>query len=82
MTEWVSVPGLDTMSQIVCRVSNRVFVGAPMCAYNECHKNPPLLADTRQTGRNPEYLTTVVNFPRDVARGRFVLGFVPTFLKP
>lgn len=30
-TEWVKVPGLDTIMNVVCRTSNRAFVGAPLC---------------------------------------------------
>jgi len=30
--EWVKVPILPTVQQIICRVSNRIFVGAPLCA--------------------------------------------------
>lgn len=60
--EWVSVPGLATMTQIVSRASNRVFVGLPMC-------------------RDPEYFKIISNFPRDVAKGRFILSITPTFLK-
>ena len=30
-TEWVSLPALDTVMKIVARVSNRVFVGLPLC---------------------------------------------------
>ncbi|KZT08801.1 cytochrome P450 [Laetiporus sulphureus 93-53] len=33
--EWVTVPGLSTMRQIVCRASNRVFVGLPFCRNKE-----------------------------------------------
>lgn len=29
--EWTSVPALETIQQIVCRTSNRVFVGLPLC---------------------------------------------------
>ncbi|EGN93634.1 hypothetical protein SERLA73DRAFT_189361 [Serpula lacrymans var. lacrymans S7.3] len=29
--EWVSVPGLNTIMQVVCRTSNRLFVGLPLC---------------------------------------------------
>ncbi|KAI6152483.1 cytochrome P450 [Pisolithus tinctorius] len=28
---WKSVPAMDTMREIVCRASNRVFVGLPLC---------------------------------------------------
>ncbi|KAF9235145.1 cytochrome P450 [Melanogaster broomeanus] len=29
--EWKSVPALDTVQEVVCRTSNRVFVGLPLC---------------------------------------------------
>ncbi|SJL13064.1 uncharacterized protein ARMOST_16501 [Armillaria ostoyae] len=36
MTEdWVEIPAYDTVLQIICRVSNRVFVGLPLCRNRE-----------------------------------------------
>ncbi|KAF8745079.1 hypothetical protein AX14_010551 [Amanita brunnescens Koide BX004] len=32
---WVTVPALETMAQIITRVTNRAFVGAPLCHDNE-----------------------------------------------
>ncbi|EJD07459.1 cytochrome P450 [Fomitiporia mediterranea MF3/22] len=29
--DWVAIPALDTMRHIVCRASNRIFVGVPLC---------------------------------------------------
>ncbi|CAL1702998.1 unnamed protein product [Somion occarium] len=29
--DWISVPALETVMQIVCRTSNRIFVGLPKC---------------------------------------------------
>ncbi|KAK0230002.1 cytochrome P450 [Armillaria nabsnona] len=29
--DWVEIPAYDTIVQIVCRVSNRMFVGLPLC---------------------------------------------------
>ncbi|TFK56599.1 cytochrome P450 [Heliocybe sulcata] len=29
--EWLALPALDTVMQVVCRASNRVFVGLPLC---------------------------------------------------
>ncbi|KAJ3559201.1 hypothetical protein NM688_g483 [Phlebia brevispora] len=29
--DWVKVPALNTIMQVVCRTSNRVFVGLPLC---------------------------------------------------
>ncbi|CCL98543.1 uncharacterized protein FIBRA_00543 [Fibroporia radiculosa] len=61
--EWVTISAVPLMARIVCRVSNRVFVGMPTC-------------------RNSELLDIVINFTRDVAKGRFMLSFVPIILKP
>ncbi|KZT30762.1 cytochrome P450 [Neolentinus lepideus HHB14362 ss-1] len=33
--EWVAVPALDAMSVVVCRASNRAFVGLPLCRKRE-----------------------------------------------
>jgi hypothetical protein len=30
---WVKVPLVQTLQQVVCRISNRVFVGTPLCSY-------------------------------------------------
>ncbi|KAJ7068908.1 cytochrome P450 [Mycena belliarum] len=36
--EWMAVPAYDTMMQVICRTSNRFFVGLPLC------RNPDYLA--------------------------------------
>ncbi|CCL98904.1 uncharacterized protein FIBRA_00911 [Fibroporia radiculosa] len=61
--EWVTIPAVPLMARVVCRASNRIFVGMPMC-------------------RNSELLDIAINFTRDVAKGRFILSFVPIMLKP
>ncbi|CAA7260276.1 unnamed protein product [Cyclocybe aegerita] len=33
--EWISVPALQTIMHIVCRTSNRLFVGLPLCRNTE-----------------------------------------------
>ena len=29
--EWVKVPIIETLQRVVCRATNRVFVGVPLC---------------------------------------------------
>ncbi|PRP84416.1 hypothetical protein PROFUN_08096 [Planoprotostelium fungivorum] len=36
--DWVAVPALDTMMQIVSQISNRIFVGVPLCRNEEWKK--------------------------------------------
>ncbi|KAI9436537.1 cytochrome P450 [Lactarius psammicola] len=31
---WVTVPALETIQRVICRVTNRVFVGVPLCVRN------------------------------------------------
>ena len=37
-TDWVKVPVVETVQRVVCATTNRVFVGAPLCALR-----PPVL---------------------------------------
>ncbi len=29
--EWIKVPIQETMQRVICRTTNRIFVGAPLC---------------------------------------------------
>jgi hypothetical protein len=29
--EWVKVPFLQTIQRVICRTTNRIFVGVPLC---------------------------------------------------
>jgi hypothetical protein len=31
--EWVKVPILESLQRVICRATNRIFVGAPLCSY-------------------------------------------------
>lgn len=79
--EWVSVVAFPAMTRVVCRASNRVFIGLPLCTCFSC------LHDTSSSehvvlGRNPEYLEIVLQYARDVMKGRFIMTITPIFLKP
>lgn len=53
LVEWVAVPAMDSIMQIVARTSNRIFVGLPLCKcpasasirlpliYNRCYRQRP-----------------------------------------
>ena len=34
-TEWVTVPVVETIQQVICATTNRVFVGAPLCTVSD-----------------------------------------------
>jgi hypothetical protein len=35
--EWVKVPILETIQRVICRATNRIFVGAPLCSWSFSH---------------------------------------------
>lgn len=35
-SEWKSVPALSTVQKVICRTSNRLFVGPPLCELSCC----------------------------------------------
>ncbi|EGO30935.1 hypothetical protein SERLADRAFT_444508 [Serpula lacrymans var. lacrymans S7.9] len=77
--EWVSVPVSDSIMQVVCRSSNRLFVGLPLC------RDPDWIALNIQFAMDvfkgaitidmfPQFMASVVaqfltNLPRSIRRG-------------
>ncbi|KAF8575897.1 cytochrome P450 [Ramaria rubella] len=65
--DWTPVEGFDTTMNIICRVSNRMFVGAPKCT---CE------------GRDAEFVKLNVKFTIYVLMGASIINLFPSFLKP
>ena len=69
------------MTEVVCRASNRVFVGLPLC-----QSGPGIVIDfsfpTLFTGRNPDYLKLSVQFTTELLAMTTFLRLVPPFLRP
>ena len=42
--EWVKVPFLQTIPRVICRTTNRIFVGVPLCARSFPGSYTPLTA--------------------------------------
>ncbi len=71
------------MQEVVTRVSNRVYVGLPLCQHYSCEKRKLESTDRSWLGRNREYIRLVMKFTSDVVRDR-TTGFfnlVPDSLK-
>ena len=64
--------------KVVCRASNRIFVGLPLCTW--------LLSLDYYVlsfaGRNSEFVGLNVQFTLDVLKTAFILRVIPEFLKP
>ena len=70
------------MAEVVCRASNRVFVGLPLCQSAPIVifmdlSFPTLFA----TGRNPDYLKLSVQFTTELLAMTTFLRLVPPFLR-
>lgn len=82
-SEWIKVPALNTVMQIICRVSNRVFVGLPKCMafFNitlRCHFTHVELF----SGRDLDYRALNIEFTVGVMKGAFVINMFPKLLRP
>ncbi|KAH7906708.1 cytochrome P450 [Hygrophoropsis aurantiaca] len=87
--EWTTVPALDTAMKVICRTSNRLFVGLPLCMYSS---SPPLplrftakfrLPPFRSSaGRNADWMDLNIEFTVDVLKGGIIINMFPEFLAP
>lgn len=80
--EWTAVLALPAMGAIVARVSNRVFLGLPMCAYSHHNTYAVSLDAHGILGRNLEYLRIAVSHTIDIVNASNYLSFFPHILKP
>ena len=64
--------------KVVCRASNRIFVGLPLCTWLLSLEYYALTF----IGRNKDFVDLNVQFTIDVIKTAFILQMVPTFLKP
>ena len=64
---------------IVCRASNRIFVGLPLC-----ESSTPVLQSLsdKNLGRDPDFVALNVQFTVDVVQAATLLRLFPPFLRP
>ncbi|EGO25818.1 hypothetical protein SERLADRAFT_369188 [Serpula lacrymans var. lacrymans S7.9] len=73
--EWTSVPAFETIVQVVCRTSNRVFVGLPLC--NCINLSSPKLISIR-----PDWNDLTSGFALSVVKVAITIDFFPNFMAP
>jgi hypothetical protein len=64
--------------KVVCRASNRILVGLPLCTW-------PLSLEyyvLSFAGRDSDFVDLNVQFTIDIIKTAFILRMVPNFLKP
>jgi len=70
--------------KIVCRTSNRLFVGLPLCKSSVYKSGGTIGRNLRsfEPGRNPDYMELNQQFTIDVVGRGQVINMFPNFLKP
>ena len=68
------------MLSVVARVSNRVFVGQPLCECIICCVVCVLIASAG-TGRKQEYLDIAIAFTTDIMKDKGIINLFPDFMK-
>ena len=79
-SEWKSVPALSVVEKIVCRVSNRAFVGFPLCMFPAYHLYPSYLSQITP-GRNPDWIDLNISCASDLIQGGVIVGMFPKFMR-
>ena len=72
---------MDAMMKVVCRASNRIFVGLPLCKCGFYHFELEYY-NMSFAGRNADFVDINVQFTVDVVKTAFILRLFPDFLKP
>ena len=80
-SDWAKVSAFDTVTQIVCRTSHRIFVGLPLCGYYLKHCFCQAYTSDYK-GRNPDWIALNIKFPTVVMKAAFIINLFPNFLKP
>ena len=77
--EWFKVAAYPALLDIVCRASNRMLVGLPLCeSFLSCREIKIYI----YIGRDLDYLELNKRFAADLIKTSYILSMVPFFLRP
>ena len=79
-SEWKSVPALGIIKKIVCRTTNRAFVGLPLCMLPVHLLFPSFLSSTA-LGRDSDWIDLNVQFTLDLIKCGVIIGLFPKFMR-
>ena len=80
-SEWKSVTALSTIEKVICRTSNRVFVGLPLCTLPARFFFPRSLITAIVQGRDPDWIDLNIRCTMDAIKGGIVIGLFPKFVR-
>ena len=81
LIEWTSISTATAMREIVCRISNRVFVGLPLCT-SLALLDDNFLSFVSCSGRNADWIDLNSRFAIDVMKDATFLNMFPKALVP
>ena len=70
-----------SVQTIVCRVTNRLFVGLPLCKGFRYLSSRPFFTSV-VLGRDPDWIDLNIQYALCVSKGSLILRLFPTLLKP
>src|SRR5579863_7191198 len=73
---------METLQQVICRATNRVFVGAPLCPRSFPGFSVVQYEQMLFLGRNRDYQDLNLTFAVNVVKYGTVISFFPKPLKP
>ena len=79
-SDWKSVPALSAIRKVVCRTSNRLFVGLPLCM--QLFYLSVFVVELGMTGRDPDWINLNLRYTLDVVGGAKAIRSFPSFLAP
>ena len=80
-SEWKSVPALGVIKKIVCRTTNRAFVGLPLCML-PVHLLFPSFLSSITLGRNSDWIDLNTRYTLDLVKSGVIIALFPKSVRP
>ena len=78
---WQSFHVQPILMKIICRASNRTFVGLPLCNVVYCTQHQYVYSQFG-LGRDPDYIELNVKYTVEVVTTGAILRALPSFIRP
>lgn len=82
--QWKGIHVHDVVMQLICRTTNRLVVGAPLCEYifSSCPIMKPAHKLNPTLGKNEEFRDLNINFAVDVSMSANYINLFPSWSHP
>lgn len=79
--EWAEYPALDTMVRIVCRLTNSVLVGQPLCSSLCVTTMFSRGSETLFLGKLDDFISLSCRFTEDVVKSAHIINLFPKCMR-